>query len=148
VVNLSSGSSVERDGDSNNLYGAAGADISASIVSENVKHFLSLSTQQTSGYRYNTAMNNNKAFYQNEIKLDDKNLLKFTGGFVHNDFGANGFYSPPGDKESKEKIETSIASVKGVFRIHDKWKLHPSVNYRYNHDNYIFIKQNPSVYEN
>lgn len=147
-VNLTAGSSFEKDTSNQHLYGAIGADITASLATKNVKHFLSLSTQQTSGYRYNTAMNNNKIFYQNQINLGNENRLSFMGGYVNNDFGANGFYAPPADVESKETAQTGIAALNGDFLVKDGWHIRPSVSYRYNHDNYIFVRQDPSIYEN
>lgn len=148
IVSLNSGSSFEKDTSNNQLYGALGVNISASLSTEKSKHFISLSTLQSSGYRYNTAMNNNKLFYQNQLKLGSQGYLQFTGGFVYNDFGANGFYAPPGDVESTETLQTGIAALQGNFKVLKNWSIKPSVSYRYNHDDYIFIRQDPSIYQN
>lgn len=148
VISAASGSSFERDTSSRKLYGAAGLTLSAGFGSENARHFISLNTQQTSGYRYNTAMNNNKAFYRSRFKLPGNNSINVNGGFIYNDFGANGFYAPPGDIESKETVQTGLASVTGSFRMTDRWLLKPELSYRYNHDNYIFVRQNPALYQN
>lgn len=148
IVSLNGGSSFEKDTSNNQLYGALGVNISASLATEKSKHFISLSTLQSSGYRYNTAMNNNKLFYQNQFKLGRQSFLQFTSGFVYNDFGTNGFYAAPGDVESKETIQTGLAALQGSFKVNSHWKIKPSVSYRYNHDDYIFIRQNPSIYEN
>lgn len=148
LVSVDAGSSFARDSSNQKLYGAIGADVSAALTGKKTKHFLSFSTRQSSGYRYNTTMNNDKAYYQNQMKLGNKSSLQMMGGFVYNDFGANGFYAPPGDVESKEILQTGIAAIKGNFQPKPGWTLRPSVSYRYNHDDYIFIRQKPSVYEN
>lgn len=148
MVSLSGGSSFEKDSSTNKLYSTLGIDVAASLVTKNTKHFLSVSTQQTSGYRYNTAMNNNKVYYQNSIDLGKQNKLQIMGGFVSNEFGANGFYAPPADIESKETVKTGIAGINGDFLIKKGWHLRPSLSYRYNHDDYIFVRQDPSIYEN
>ncbi len=148
IVRLNGGSSFEKDTSNNALYGAMGVNLSASLATKNSKHFISLSTLQSSGYRYNTAMNNNKLFYQNQFKLGEQGVLQFTGGFVYNAFGANGFYAAPADVESEEKLNTGIAALQGSFRVNKVWKIKPSISYRYNYDDYVFVRQDPSIYQN
>lgn len=148
IVSLDAGSSFESDTSNQKLYGAIGATVSGSLAGEKSNHFISLNTLQTSGHRYNTAMNNMKLFYQSQIQLKSVNSLQVMGGFIYNDFGANGFYSAPGDVESNETLQTGLLSVSGRFKVNDNWRITPSVSYRYNHDDYIFIRQNPEVYHN
>lgn len=148
AVHLFSGSSFERDTSSQKLYGNWGIETAASLSGKNSDHFISLSHTQSSGYRYNTSYQNEKAFYQNKIKLGKDNSLSFMGGFVYNEFGANGFYSSPGDIESKETVQTGIAGLSGVFPIQSFWTFKPRISYRYNHDDYIFIREKPEVYRN
>ncbi len=147
-VGTIAGSSFARDSSNNKLYGAAKINIAAGFGSKKVRHFAAFSTNQSSGYRYNTAMNNNKLFYQNRIELPESNHLSFTGGFISNEFGSNGFYSPPGDIESKETVRTGLLSGTGKFQMTDNWNLRPELSYRYNNDHYIFVRQNPAIYEN
>lgn len=148
LISLSGGSSFEKDTSNQKTYGALGLDITASLATKNTRHLISLSTQQTSGYRYNTSMNNNKVYYQNTINLGNQNQLQVMGGFVSNEFGANGFYAPPADIESKETVSTGIAGVNGDFVVKKGWHILPSLSYRYNHDDYIFVRQDPAIYEN
>ena len=147
-VNLYAGSSFEKDTSNQKLFGGYGIDVAASLAGEKVNHFISVSHAQSSGYRYNTAFNNEKVFYQNSIDLGKERSLSFLGGYVFNDFGANAFYAAPGDKESTEKVETAIAGVSAVLPVNNFWTFRPRVSYRYNQDDYIFIRQKPEVYRN
>lgn len=142
------GSSFNRDTTDNKLYGGYGVQVSASLAEENAQHYISLSREQASGYRYNTAFNNNKIFYQNNIDLSDNSSVQFLGGFIYNDFGANGFYSAPGDKESNETVQTGLIGIGGKISVNPYWTIQPRISYRYNHDDYIFIRQKPEVYHN
>jgi len=142
------GSSFKRDSSDNKLYGGYGIQLSASIADDNVQHYLAVSREQASGFRYNTPFNNNKIFYQNNIDLNNNNAIQFLGGFIYNDFGANGFYSAPGDKESNETVQTGLLGISANLNITPYWTFKPRVSYRYNHDDYIFIRQKPEVYRN
>ncbi len=148
VANVYAGSSFNRDSSNNKLYGGYGVQLSGSVVGENTQHYLAVSREQASGYRYNTAFNNNKVFYQNNTDLSDKASLQFLGGYINNDFGANGFYSAPGDKESKEKVQTGLLGLGTAVEVSPYWTIKPRISYRYNHDDYIYIRQKPEVYRN
>lgn len=148
IVSLNAGSSFEKDTSKNRLYGAMGIDVTASLAGKNSQHLLSLSSLQSLGHRHNTPMNNNKAFYQNQINIGNNHHIQLMGGFIYNDFGANGFYAAPFDAESREIVQTGIAAIKGDFQAKERWIIRPSVNYRFNHDDYIFVRKNPSIYEN
>ncbi|MCO5260167.1 MAG: TonB-dependent receptor [Crocinitomicaceae bacterium] len=148
IVSVNGGSSFEKDTVKNRLYGGLGMDVTASLAFDKSQHLLSLSTTQSTGYRYNTPMNNNKAYYQNKINLGQQHHLQVMGGFIYNDFGANGFYAAPFDKDSREIIQTGLIGLKGDFKALERWTIRPSVNYRYNHDDYIFVRDHPEIYEN
>jgi iron complex outermembrane receptor protein len=142
------GSSFQKDTSNQKLFGGAGLDATVNMSGKKVNHLLSMGYTQTSGYRYNTALKNGKAFYQNNIDLGNNKTLSFLGGFVSNDFGANAFYAAPADKETHEKGETAIAGAYAVLPINNTWTVKPRISYRYNHDDYIFIRQKPEVYRN
>jgi len=148
VANVYAGSNFHKDTASNDLYGGYGVELTASLAGPKAQQMLSFSRQQSSGYRYNTAFNTNKVFYQNDLSVSDAVTLQLLGGFNYNDFGANGFYSAPGDKESHEKVQTGLAGVGATIKVNPYWTLKPRISYRYNHDDYIFIRQKPEVYHN
>lgn len=142
-VQVNTGSSFEKDTSNHKLYGAVGLDFNTHFTLKKVKNFLAVSTMQSSGHRYNTGLNNNKVFYSNEISLIGGNQLNLMAGYISNKFGANGFYAPPGDLNSKEKVQTVLASISGDFNIKGKWFLRPAVSYRNNHDNYMYNRNDP-----
>ncbi len=147
-VHLYGGSSFTKDTSNQKLYGGFGLDVAASFSGEKVNHLISLIHAQSSGYRYNTAFNNEKVFYQNSIDLGKERTLSFMGGYVFNDFGANAFYAAPGDKESREIVQTAIGGVNAVLPVNTVWTFRPRISYRYNQDDYIFVRQKPEVYRN
>ncbi|MFT4060785.1 MAG: TonB-dependent receptor [Edaphocola sp.] len=148
TTNIYGGSNFHRDTDDHKLYAGYGLQLSASIVGDREQHLLSLSREQASGYRYNTAFANNKAYYQNNLELGNNNSLQMMGGIVHNDFGANAFYAAPGDKEANETLQTGLAAISANLKINPYWTLKPRVSYRYNHDDYIYTRLNPDAYHN
>ncbi len=148
TVHVYAGSGFERDSADNTLYGGVGIQASASLAGEHAQHYLSLSRDQSSGYRYNTAFQNSKAFYQANMDINKATALQLTGGFVYNSFGANGFYSAPGDKESKETVQTGLLSAGLQTHVNPYWTIRPRISYRYNHDDYIYVRQKPEVYRN
>lgn len=147
-ANLSTGTSFESDTSNNKLYNGNNINLTVTHAGKRMNQMLSLNSQNSSGYRYNTAMSNHKAYYQNQINLKNDNEILLMGGFVYNDFGANAFYAAPGDIESKETVQTGIAALKGVFNANKNWQIRPTLNYRYGFDDYIYIRQKPSVYRN
>src|SRR5690606_25268281 len=147
-AHLYAGSSFEKDTSNQKLYGGYGLDIVASFAGKKMNHLLSASHAASSGYRFNTGFNNEKVFYQNNIDLGEERSLKFMGGYVFNDFGANAFYAAPGDINSREIVQTAIGAVSTVLPMSKSWTFRPRISYRYNQDDYIFIRQKPDVYRN
>ncbi len=147
-VSFTTGSSFEKDTSNNKLYGLSGADVGVSFKSKKTTNYLAYSTVQSSGYRYNTSINNHRLFFSNHANFKNGDEVRLFAGVVRNKFGANGFYAPPGDIESAENVQTGLVSADGVFRPKEKWTIRPSVSYRGNRDYYIYVRQNPALYEN
>lgn len=142
------GSSFKQDTATGDTYYSWGAQASAAWAAKNQSHILSLAHDEGNGYRYNTGFNANRLFYQNHITLDTKNSIEATGGYINNAFGANGFYSAPADANSTETVQTAIGSVAYTCKPTQNITITPRVSYRYNSDDYIFIRQKPEVYHN
>lgn len=147
-AHIYSGSSFKKDTTSNHLYNGLGVEASGSISTEKSNHFLSVGTIQSNGYRHNTDVDDKKIFYSNRVDLGKGSNLKMMGGYISNNYGANGFYAAPNDTEAYEKVETSIASAEANIHINDFWTLKPGLSYRYNSDDYILVKPHPEIYEN
>ena len=147
-AHLFSGSSFKKDEVSGDTYANYGVQARASLVHNNAQHSLSVAQEAGNGYRYNTAFNNQKIFYQSQIPFAKKDQLELMAGYIHNNFGANGFYSAPGDKESEETVNTLLAAVGYATQITPNWRITPRLSYRHNVDDYLYIKQNPDKFHN
>src|SRR5690606_22760142 len=105
------GSNFEQDTATNDTYHSWGAQASASLVSDKMTNTMGMAHDEGNGYRYNTAFHSNRLFYEHRNTLNKKNELEAFGAYSRNSFGANGYYSTPGDKESEETVETALGSL-------------------------------------
>jgi len=142
------GSSLKQDTANGETYFGWGAQASAAIAANKHSHILSAAYDKGSGFRYNTAYEAYRLFYQNRIVLNERNNIEAMGGYINNDFGANAYYAAPSDKESKEGVETAVGSIRYNYQPNSKLTISPRVSYRYNNDDYIFVQQNPALYRN
>ena len=143
---LYAGTNFENDEEGNReLYNGRGIELGGTLVKEKHNHMLFGAHESGSGYRYNTAFHNNRLFYQGNLNPNDRNSMMLLGGWSRNSFGANGFYASPGDKESKEIVNTYLISMSGNHLVSDKFSLAPSVIYRYNHDDYRYYRNRLDV---
>lgn len=139
LVNTYAGSNFEKDTqDTGDTYYGTGIQVGGVISKEKQQHSLFASHDKSNGYRYNTAFENNKIFYQGNYQLNDNNEILSSFGYVNNGFGANGFYAAPGDKNSSETVQTTFASIQSKHYLSEKWTLLPRVSYRYNYDDYRY----------
>lgn len=138
-ISGSGGSSFKKN-ENNNLYGAYSIGATGALVKNGVSQSLSASRNQGNGYRYNTAYDNYRAFYQAAFNRDTLHQYNVMAGFVNNGYGANGFYAAPGDLNSEETVKTLFAAVSNTSRINPNWVMTPRVSYRYTKDDYIYIK--------
>ena len=142
------GTSFKKDEEEtghNEVFNGRGVQLGGSLVREKHNHMLFGSHESGNGYRYNTAFHNNKIFYQGNINPNDQNSLMVLGGLARNSFGANGFYASPGDKESKEIVNTYLVSLSSKHLLTDRLTLAPSVAYRYNYDDYRYFRHKLDV---
>ncbi|HWW40318.1 TonB-dependent receptor plug domain-containing protein [Pedobacter sp.] len=147
-ANLFSGSSFKKDEVSGNTYANYGIHASGTLVQKGASHLLSIAQEAGNGYRYNTAFNNQKVYYQGKLPVGKTDVLDLLAGYTHNNFGANGYYSAPGDKESEETVKTALASVSYTTKLSDNWTMVPRISYRNNVDDYLYIKQTPDKFHN
>lgn len=142
-VNTYAGSSFQakETGDGNGIYGGGGLQVTANFGTEKQQHLVALSKDIYNGQRYNSAQNNNRVFYDGRYILNQNHQINWMGSYIHNDFGANGYYAAPGDRESREVVETAIFSVSSKHQ----WKnftLSPRISNRYNEDDYRYFRHN------
>lgn len=148
TVQLYAGSSFETDTATDAQYYNTGIQLAGALSQRKHSHLLSGAVDKGNGFRYNTAYESFRLFYQNHITINEKNAIDAMGGYMSTDFGANAFYSAPGDKESKERVQTAIGSVAYQYSPTENISIRPRISYRYNNDDYIYIRQKPAVYHN
>ncbi len=127
-------------------FGSYGGNLSLSLPLGNYKQYISLSRDASDGYRHNTDYGVNNIFYQSELPAKNgKYELIF--GLTDRRFGANGFYASPDYTEQYEEVRTSITSLSYNSELNN-FRIKPRIYWRWNQDKYLFIRENPGVYQN
>jgi iron complex outermembrane receptor protein len=130
-------------------YVANGIQAMAAFQKNKMRHSISLGQFKTNGYRYNSANDQQRISYLGRYLLKRNNTVDVMAGHFKNSFGANGYYAYPYDKDAFEEVNTSFVSAKAnIVDQKNIWTFKPIVYARFNHDHYVFIKDNPSYYEN
>ena len=125
------------------LWGVRG---SGAVVSDKQSHFAAVNYDQSAGYKHNTDYKILNAFYNGEVELG-KGTLSLLGGFTDRAFGANGFYASPEFTEQYETIQTGLGAI-GYNTVINRVSLEARAYYRQNNDEYIFVRSDPSIYQN
>ncbi|WP_240768700.1 TonB-dependent siderophore receptor [Olivibacter sp. XZL3] len=141
-------SSFKDKEDGNGVYNGRSLQLGAGITAGVSTHLLYGSHDAGNGYRYNTAYNNSKLFYQGKIKNNHEGLWNLMGGYTYNRFGANAYYAPPNDKEAKEIVQTALFSLGFTGNGTGSWTFAPRVSYRYNYDDYRYNQYDLSLFRN
>ena len=116
------------------------------LLKEKFNAQLTFSRSKSDGYRYNTDYSNDFFFFKSEIKTK-KNPIIITSGFTEKKFGANGFYASPSAVDQYEETQASFVGISTVFDS-EKILIRPKLYWRRGQDEYIYIRNNPSVYRN
>lgn len=112
-------------------------------------HFNSLFTfsrNKSDGYRYNTDFSNDFLFLKTEIKTSN-NPINIISGFTEKKFGANGFYATATAIDQYEETQSSFFGVSSLIE-KENLLFKPKFYWRRGQDEYIYIRNNPSVYRN
>ena len=126
-------------------HGLVGGNLDVSLPGK-FGNYLSISRDVSDGYRHNTDFIINNLFYQSAIALPD-GTIEIIGGLTGRKFGANGFYASPAFTEQYEEVTTSLLSL-GYKRKIGLFTLAPRIYWRFNKDNYFFVRDQPEFYEN
>jgi len=146
-ANVFTGSSFKKNG-SGATYGNYGARATGTLALKESSHMFSLGQEAGNGYRHNTAFDNQKIYYQGKVNVGKSDQLDLSGGYIHNNYGANAYYAAPGDIEAEETVKTSLASVAYKTQLNSFWTLLPRLSYRNNVDDYLYVKQTPDKFHN
>jgi iron complex outermembrane receptor protein len=145
-VSTFAGSNFETDTASGDMYYQSGIRAGVGIRRPKSGHQVDVSYLNTNGYRYNSQNEQSRVNYLGRIQAL-KGTINLMAGALFNDFGANSFYAPPYDVNSVEKVTTTFGGANYNY-YKNQWHIYSNVYWRYNHDDYIFIKDNPSYYRN
>lgn len=135
VANVSGGSFGQKNGA-----------VSLNFSKENSNHIIHISKNTSEGYRHNTDFDNLNAFYKSDFVIGSGDYT-FQTAFADRAFGANGFYASPAATEQYEETQASLVTLYGRYN-KNNWVYKPSLFWKRNQDEYIYIRDNPSVYRN
>ena len=128
---------------------ANGIQAMAAFGKNKSQHSISAGQFKTNGYRYNSANDQQRISYLGHYQLKRSNTMDIMAGLFKNNFGANGYYAYPYDKDAFEDVNTSFVSAKAnIVDQKNIWTFKPIVYARFNKDHYVLVEDNPSLYEN
>lgn len=135
--------SLNVQGGSYNQFNAA---VTAGINLDDISHIIHYSKNTSEGYRFNTDYDNQNFVLKSTF--NKKNLpIAMLISLSDRNFGANGFYASPA---ATNQYEETMASLIGFSTVIKKgnftWK--PRVYWRRNEDEYVFVRNNQSIYRN
>lgn len=140
IAQVYGGSSFkDNEQTSSGKYYAKGAQLAAQLNTRHTSHGLYVGHEDSNGQRYNTASNNNKLYYDATYRPNGSNLLKANFGYIDNQFGANGYYAAPTDKEAYEQVKTAFSSIQSQHQLTPALSISPRISNRYNEDEYWYL---------
>lgn len=120
-------------------YYGKGLQFGGQFLAGRTSHGLYLGHEDTNGQRYNTTANNNKIYYDGSYQPNDANQIKANFGYINNQFGANGYYAAPTDKEAYEQVKTVFSSLQSKHQVTPSFSISPRLSNRYNEDEYWYL---------
>ena len=141
-VNLYGGSSFKNkdEGDGSGIYAGGGLQTVVNLHNQNTQHLFGITHDNYNGQRYNSAFKNTKFLYQGNLDIDTNHSVNLLAGYIDNEFGANGYYAAPHDKESYEFVKTLVVSLGSKHNIGKSFTIQPRISNRYNEDDYRFYR--------
>jgi vitamin B12 transporter len=127
-------------------YNQLNASVTASTNLENSSHIVHVSRLTSDGYRFNTDYDNTNYFIKSTFSKNARAIEMITN-FSERKFGANGFYANPSAINQYEETQNSLIGLSTQFAS-EKWLISPRVSWKRNQDEYVFVRQDPSIYRN
>jgi vitamin B12 transporter len=113
---------------------------------QNSSHLVHFSRNTSDGYRFNTDYDNQNYFVKSNFNTD-KLPISMIATFSERKFGANGFYASPSAINQYEETQASLIGFSTEIK-NEKWTFKPRLYWKRNQDEYVFVRQDPSVYRN
>lgn len=120
--------------------------VSTKITGKKINSLIGYLGNSSSGYRHNTDFKKNNYFIKTSFNSNNS-PVDVIASFTENKFGANGFYASPSATEQYEETQASLLGVSTTINS-EKLSITPRLYWRRGQDEYIYIRDNPSVYRN
>tara|TARA_R110002049_G_scaffold90686_2_gene227112 strand:- start:35509 stop:37329 length:1821 start_codon:yes stop_codon:yes gene_type:complete len=127
-------------------YKQLNASVTVASNLENSSHIIHTSRNTSDGYRYNTDYDNQNYFIKSIFNKKAK-PIEMIATFNERKFGANGFYASPTAINQYEETQNSLIGFSTKFST-EKLSIKPRVYWKRNQDEYIYVRQDPSIYRN
>ena len=113
---------------------------------ENSAHMVHVSRYTSRGYRYNTDYDQSNYTLKSTLNTQGQ-PVNVLASLSERAFGANGFYASPSATDQFEATQTSLIGVQTQIK-NKTWLWTPRVYWRRNQDEYIYLRNDPTVYRN
>lgn len=127
-------------------FGQLNAGITVGTNLENSSHIVHVDKMSSSGYRHNTDYDNSNYFVKSVFNKNKK-AIEMIATFQERKFGANGFYARESATEQYEETQNSLIGFATTFNT-EKLTLKPRVYWKRNQDEYVYLRNDPTVYRN
>ncbi|NCO62770.1 MAG: TonB-dependent receptor [Flavobacteriales bacterium] len=127
-------------------YGQKNASVTSASNLKNSSHLVDVSRNISDGYRFNTDYDNQNYFIKSTFNKNALPIDMITS-FSERKFGANGFYASPAAINQYEETQTSLVGFSSQIK-NEKLTLKPRLYWRRNQDEYVFVRQDPSIFRN
>ncbi len=113
---------------------------------ENSAHMVNVSRYTSRGYRYNTDYDQSSYTIKSSFNKN-RTPINLLATLSERAFGANGFYASPAATDQYEETQTSLVGLQTQLK-HQQWIWTPRIYWRRNQDEYIYLRNDPTVYRN
>ncbi|MBT8268860.1 MAG: TonB-dependent receptor [Bacteroidia bacterium] len=127
-------------------FGQKSTSVTASSDVKGSSHIVHYSKILSDGYRYNTDFDNQNVFIKSSFNKN-KAPIDLIATYMERKFGANGFYASPSATDQYEETQASLIGLSSRWKL-DNWVLKPRIYWKRNQDEYVFVRQDPSIYRN
>ena len=127
-------------------YEQLNAEVTAQTELNGSNHIVHYSRNTSDGYRYNTDFDNQNYFLKSTFNKN-RQPIQLLATLSERKFGANGFYASPSARDQYEETQASLIGLGTTFAS-ENWTWSPRLYWRRNQDEYVFVRQDPSIYRN
>ena len=127
-------------------FGQLNGSVTVGKEFENSSIIAHVGTLTSDGYRHNSDYDN-KNYFLKGIFNKKEQPIEVIATFFDKKFGANGFYASAAATEQYEETQSSLFGASTTFK-NEKFKITPRIYWKRGQDDYVYIRDNPSVYRN